>query len=130
MIEVTKERVEDGLRVAWTDPIDYSRHEVTWSLDELAAMQHGLPIVGTYGELTDERLYKSGALELVARGDLNAFSQAAAVLAQDPARRATLGTAAAVLYRCEFDWPVIADRMHKRLGSIGAAHPGAGDLGC
>ena len=88
----------------------------------MAAMQHGLPIIGAYGELTDESLHRSGALELVARGDLKACSHAAAALAQDPARRAALGTVAAALYRREFDWPVIGARLHKRLGSIDSAH--------
>ena len=79
----------------------------------MAAMQHALPVLGTYGHLTDESLRTSGALELVARDDIAAFAQAAAALAQDPTRRAALGAAAAALYRRDFDWPAIATRMRE-----------------
>jgi glycosyltransferase involved in cell wall biosynthesis len=89
----------------------------------MAAMQHGLAIIGTHGELTDSILSESGALELVPRGDLNGFAQAAVALATDTGRRERLGACAASLYRREFDWPVIAARMCDYL-SLGGRVPG------
>ena len=78
----------------------------------MAALQHGLPIVGTDGELTDQVLRGSDrALRLVpvARKDL--FVDAALRLASQRDERDALGRAGRQLYTEQFDWPVTAHRL-------------------
>jgi glycosyltransferase involved in cell wall biosynthesis len=78
----------------------------------MAALQLGLPVVGTRGELTDPDLLRATpALSLSEVGDAAAFAAAAAVLADDPAKRARAAAAARRLYEESFAWPVIADRL-------------------
>jgi glycosyltransferase involved in cell wall biosynthesis len=82
----------------------------------MAALQHGLPIVGTEGALTDRVLRSSGrALRLVpvARRDL--FVDAALRLASQRNERNAIGRAARELYLEHFDWPVIAERLQLSL---------------
>jgi glycosyltransferase involved in cell wall biosynthesis len=84
----------------------------------MAALQHGLPIVGTDGDLTDRLLRSSSrALQLVpvARRDL--FADKALRLASHPGERDTLGQAARQLYADHFDWSVIAARLQTCLHS-------------
>jgi glycosyltransferase involved in cell wall biosynthesis len=84
----------------------------------MAALQHGLPVVGTAGPLTDSILRRAApALRLTTVGDRGAFAAAAAALAHDPAARAEAGAAARALYESEFDWPVIADRLLAELAA-------------
>lgn len=78
----------------------------------MAALQHGLAVLGTDGPLTDAVLRAAApALTLSPVGDPDAFARAAARLAADPDRRSVAGAAARGLYEREFDWPVIADRL-------------------
>lgn len=78
----------------------------------MAALQHGVPVLATDGELTDPGFRKTGdAVSLVPVSDLEAFAEAARRLGEDPAQRATRGRAARELYEREFDWPVIARRL-------------------
>lgn len=78
----------------------------------MAALQHGLAIVGTDGFLTDDVLRRSShALHLSPSTDRDAFVDAVVRLSEDPASRESLGEAAATLYRSEFDWPVAARRV-------------------
>jgi glycosyltransferase involved in cell wall biosynthesis len=84
----------------------------------MAALQHGLPIVATDGERTDETLRKSDhAIRLapVARKDL--FVEAALRLALRRDEREGLGAGARQLYTERFDWPVIARGLLARLFS-------------
>jgi glycosyltransferase involved in cell wall biosynthesis len=78
----------------------------------MAALQHGLPVVGTSGPLTDPILGDAGpALRLIDVGDDAGFAEAAAELAADPEQRRSAGGAARRLYERNFDWPVTADRL-------------------
>jgi glycosyltransferase involved in cell wall biosynthesis len=78
----------------------------------MAALQHGLPVVGTVGPLTDRVLRDaSPALRLTAVGDRGRFARAAVAFGEDPDRRRAAGAAARELYEREFDWPVIATRL-------------------
>jgi glycosyltransferase involved in cell wall biosynthesis len=88
----------------------------------MAALQHGLPVVGTVGRWTDGILRTSEALELVGVGSSQAFAEAAASVAVDAEWRTELGCAAAALYAREFDWPVIAARLCERLEGCRGAH--------
>ena len=78
----------------------------------MAALQHGLAVIGTEGPLSDRVLRESGgALRLTPVGDEAAFAAAAAALAADPPAREAMGAAARELYVRRFDWPVIAGEM-------------------
>jgi glycosyltransferase involved in cell wall biosynthesis len=83
----------------------------------MAALQHGLPVVGTSGRLTDPVLRRStGALRLTEVGDPHAFARAAAGLAASTEDRASAAAQARRMYERSFDWPVIAERMLAALG--------------
>jgi glycosyltransferase involved in cell wall biosynthesis len=79
----------------------------------MAALQHGLPVVGTDGKLTDPVLRRGGrtALFLAGVDERERFAEFAVALAADAKARAAAGTAARELYEREFDWPVIAGRL-------------------
>jgi glycosyltransferase involved in cell wall biosynthesis len=82
----------------------------------MAALQHGLPVVGTDGELTDDLLRANLALTPVDRPDL--FAAAVAELANDAGVRAQAGARARRLYEQSFDWPVIANHLLVALGLV------------
>jgi glycosyltransferase involved in cell wall biosynthesis len=78
----------------------------------MAALQHGLPVVGTEGHLTDTVLREArDALRLTPVGDPEQFAAAVKALAEDPAERRRLGDAGRRLYEEHFDWPRISDRL-------------------
>ena len=78
----------------------------------MAALQHGLPIVGTAGPLTDSILLESGsALSLVAVGDRDGFADEVRRLADEAAERQSMRRAGRRLYERNFDWPVTAERI-------------------
>jgi glycosyltransferase involved in cell wall biosynthesis len=83
----------------------------------VAALQHGLPIVGTVGPLTDQFLrHEVGAFRLIPVDDGNRFGDTVLELADQPRERESLARGARGLYERQFAWPVIADRilMHLR----------------
>jgi glycosyltransferase involved in cell wall biosynthesis len=75
----------------------------------MAALQHGLPVVGTDTGRSDEVLVRSPA---IARAPLDAatFAGVAAELAADRGRLEAMSMAARALYLEEFAWDVIAQR--------------------
>jgi glycosyltransferase involved in cell wall biosynthesis len=78
----------------------------------MAALQHGLAVVGTAGPLTDPVLREAGpALHLAEVGDRDGFSRAAVCLAGDREARVAAAAGALRLYGREFDWPVVAGRL-------------------
>lgn len=78
----------------------------------MSALQHGLPVVGTRGHLTDDVLAEARhAIELVPVGSPGAFAKVVRELAEDPARRRALGHAGRTLYETHFDWPVLTSRL-------------------
>ncbi len=78
----------------------------------MAALQHGLPVVGTSGPLTDDVLREVGsALRLIPVGSAERFANEAMRLAGDPIARTSAGTASRLMYERNFDWPVIADKL-------------------
>jgi glycosyltransferase involved in cell wall biosynthesis len=78
----------------------------------MAAMQHGLPILGTHGYLTDAVLLEErSGLRLTPADDPDAFVREAVGLASDPEARKSMGAAARTLYESEFDWPVTVRRV-------------------
>lgn len=81
----------------------------------MAGLQHGLPILGTEGPLTDAVLADAEAVRLAAVGRPDEFAAAAAGLAADPERRKRMAAAARRLYETEFDWPVVTGKLLEQL---------------
>jgi glycosyltransferase involved in cell wall biosynthesis len=82
----------------------------------MAALQHGLPVIGTDGRLTDSVLRDAGALRLVPADRTQDFAAAAADLAARRADRQALAAAGRALYVQSFDWPVLVAKLLGRLG--------------
>src|SRR4051812_7972721 len=75
----------------------------------MAALQHGLPVIGTDGRLTDDVLRDARqALTLVPVGDHKRLAEAVRWLIRDREERLERGAAGRDLYERHFDWPVIA----------------------
>ena len=75
----------------------------------MAALQHGIPVVGTSGRQTDQILSPTVpalSIELITLPFRRRRRTAA-----DPLARRRLGEAGRRLYTTEFDWPVIATRL-------------------
>lgn len=79
----------------------------------MAAIQHGLPVVGTDGHNTDDVLRNATtAIRLTPVNDRNAFADAVRKLAgSDPGVRAERGARARALYEEAFDWEVMSGRL-------------------
>lgn len=79
----------------------------------MAALAHGVPSVATVGPATDSLLRRESgrSLALADVDDASAFERHVQRLLQDEPGRLAMGRAAAELYRREFDWPRIAERL-------------------
>lgn len=78
----------------------------------MAALQHGLSVVGTDGHNTDDLLRRSTmCMRLTRVDDRDAFSRTVCDLADSPEARAELGARARSLYEGEFDWSVVSTRL-------------------
>ena len=84
----------------------------------MAALQQGLPIVGTRGAWTDSVLQsQADAMVLVPAGDDEGFAQAVVSLAHDPERRIAMGRAGRALYTSRFAWGKICTDLLTQLES-------------
>ncbi len=107
----------------WLDASDVARHLAAADLfvapfvdgvstrrtTLMAALQHGVAVVGTDGRLTDDVLRRSShALTLVPVDDSTRLEDAVRWLAGDPDQRLARGAAGRELYERSFDWPVIS----------------------
>ena len=77
----------------------------------MAALQHGVAVLGTRGENTDAVLEQEPGIVLTAHGDAEAFASAAGELVGDLERLRELGAGNRRFYEREFDWPVLMDRF-------------------
>jgi glycosyltransferase involved in cell wall biosynthesis len=77
----------------------------------MAALQHGIAVVGTTAGRSDPTLVGSSALHLVTIGDVAAFAEEVARLTADETQRRASGAAARRLYVECFDWDVIARQL-------------------
>jgi glycosyltransferase involved in cell wall biosynthesis len=85
----------------------------------MAALAHGLPVLGTRGPRSDRVLIDN--LALTPAGNPAAFARAAVALAEDPQLRRAAGEAGRALYAERFDWPVMARRVVSVLDRIAPA---------
>lgn len=93
--------------VPFTDGISTRRTSL------MTGLQHGVPIVGTQGHLTDSILAaEAGQAFLLADvREPKAFTAQVLSLLREPARRTALGEAGRELFVQEFTWERIAQRM-------------------
>lgn len=85
----------------------------------LAGLQHGVPTVGTAGELTDAMLLDADgdAFLLAPASDPAAFEHHALALLDSDDQRARMAVAARALYDSTFSFEVIAERLLAGLGA-------------
>ncbi len=86
----------------------------------MAALQHGVPVVGTSGHLTDS-IWKTEAgrsILLTEVEDAPGFEAQVSVLTGDEARRSAVGRAGQALYEREFSLEVTARRFVEKLESV------------
>jgi glycosyltransferase involved in cell wall biosynthesis len=87
----------------------------------MAALQHGLPVVGTDGPLTDDLLRRApSAIALAPVDDPARFCELACAVAADPEWRAAMALEARALYKTTFDWSVSADALAATVDLLGA----------
>ena len=88
----------------------------------MAALQHGLAVVGTLGHHTDAELSAAHgeALWLVPINDPKAFDAAVVRLAEDEGARSALGRRGRQLFDRRYAWPAIARQMLAALADIPA----------
>lgn len=84
----------------------------------LAALSHGLPVVGTAGRTTDNKMRGVTALTLTRGGDQSAFTAAVLQMCRDTSRRLAMGHAARALYEAQYRWDSIAARYDKLIVPI------------
>ena len=91
----------------------------------MAALQHGLAVVGTRGPLTDRILQQQDqhAMLLAGVGDAEGFAEYASELQRDVELRECLGTRAHKLYEAEFSWKKVVARL---LQGLAVPNPDSG----
>jgi hypothetical protein len=78
----------------------------------IAALQHGLPVVGTNGHLTDPCLLGDDlGLVLAPVDDHSSFAALTGQFVADGARRELAGHQARAFFEAEFAWPVLVARL-------------------
>ena len=79
----------------------------------MAALQHGIPTVGTSGEATDDILARNAERAFLLSGvnEPGAFEAHAGKLLNDVGLRASVGAEGQALYEREFSWPRIVKQL-------------------
>jgi hypothetical protein len=78
----------------------------------IAALQHGIPVVGTKGHLTDPCLLGGDrGMVLAPVDDHRSFAALTGELVGDSARREFAGRQARTFFEAEFAWPVLVARL-------------------
>ena len=110
---------EISLRLAATDLmlLPFSDGMSTRRTTLMAALAHGVPVLGVHSERTDRVLLEHPeAIALTPVGDPQAFARRAVELAAGPDRLSAAGEAGRRLYLQRFDWPVVARQVLAALG--------------
>jgi glycosyltransferase involved in cell wall biosynthesis len=90
----------------------------------MAALCHGLPVIGTDGACTDDVFRRSEACLLSAPSDAPAFLRHVQALLADPGRRSHMRRAARALYERHFTWDAIARAyVAQASGGVGETRP-------
>ena len=85
----------------------------------MAALAHGLPVVGLRGPKTDALLVNAtGVVTLSPVGEQGAFAKSAVELTRDLSALRARGIAAEALYMSTFDWPVLASKVSDVLNEM------------
>jgi glycosyltransferase involved in cell wall biosynthesis len=82
----------------------------------VAALQHGLPVVGTTVGRTDDWLLDCDGIVAVPAHDVHGYAVAVRSLAASQAERSRRSAAARRLFDERFDWPVVARSVLRALG--------------
>ena len=81
----------------------------------MAALQHGLPIVGTNGAMTDNFWAIVPGVRLIERRRHKEFAAEVCALAKSNDLRREFCMANLLAYSVKFDWPVVADKLSSTL---------------
>ncbi|PQV65209.1 Glycosyltransferase involved in cell wall bisynthesis [Abditibacterium utsteinense] len=86
----------------------------------MAALQHGVPVVGTAGNLTDTLWHRENgrSIALAPVADAQRFAALVADLVSNPEKRQKMGSAGRALYEREFSVEVTARHLMETLDSI------------
>jgi len=99
-------RASDLMLLPFSDGLSTARTTL------MAALAHGLPVLGLRGRATENVLIeREDAIALTAIGDRDAFSRRAVDLVTDRARLRARGQAGRRFYLEHFDWPHVARRV-------------------
>jgi glycosyltransferase involved in cell wall biosynthesis len=82
----------------------------------VAALQHGLPVVGTTVGRTDDCLLGCDGIVAVPADDVRGYGAAVRSLAASAEERSRRSAAARRLFDERFDWPVVAHRVLQAIG--------------
>lgn len=82
----------------------------------MAALQHGLPVVGTSGRATDDLLLQSDGVSLIlTRLEISEYVRAVERVYSRPDLQTSLRSGSRRLFEAEFSWPVIAQKLIRYL---------------
>jgi glycosyltransferase involved in cell wall biosynthesis len=111
-------RASDLVLLPFTDGLSTRRTTL------MAALAHGVPVLGVRGVNTDRLLMAHPeAVALTSAGDPRAFATAAVALTRDREARRRLSEAGLTLYAEHFDWPVVARRVAVALDAVAPRSP-------
>jgi glycosyltransferase involved in cell wall biosynthesis len=82
----------------------------------VAALQHGLPVIGTDAVATDPFWRRSSCVALAPANDVRAFARLAVEVATDDVRRSAMAAEALALHEQLFSWPTLAQQVRDDLG--------------
>jgi glycosyltransferase involved in cell wall biosynthesis len=95
---------------------DYADGLSTRRTTLVAALQHGLPVVGTTVGRTDDCLLGCDGIVVVPAEDVRGYGVAVRSLAASGEERSRRSAAARRLFDERFDWPVVARRVLRAIG--------------
>jgi glycosyltransferase involved in cell wall biosynthesis len=109
---------EVALRLAASDVFlaNYEDGLSTRRTSLVAALQHGLPVVGTTVGRTDDLLLRCDGIVAVPAHDVLGYASAVRSLAAGHEERSRRGDAARSLFEEHFDWAVVARRVLQVIG--------------
>jgi glycosyltransferase involved in cell wall biosynthesis len=89
----------------------------------MAALQHGLAIVTTTSDRTDQILVEGGALAFAAADDADGFAAEAVRVGVDPRVREQHALASRALFDRYFSWPIVCAGLRVAIAAAFASPP-------